>query len=437
MTTPRILRSLTKVALAALVSASVAGAAGTPLPVASPDAEGLAPERLQRLHDRLQEFVARDQHAGISMLIVRDGKIVDRQAWGFRDREARLPMEQDTIVRIYSMSKIITTVAVMQLHEEARLRLTDPVEKYFPVLARRQVLMSGTVKRPKLVRATRSVTIKDLLTHTSGYIYPFMFEKGPLDEMYKIAGVTDAGTMDAFIERLAKVPLAHQPGSAFKYGLGIDVAGAIVEKVSGQSLDAYVDEHIVRPLKMVDTGYEVPEAKRGRLAKVYTDRKEGGLAPVEAKELVMTSLGSSRMHWGGAGMFSTIGDYARFGQMLLNGGELDGVRVLGRKTVELMLTNQLAPTTPSTTLSDSDGFGFGGSVRIDLARGDQLGSVGQFGWSGAATTYFNMDPQERTLALVFTQHFPYNAHELFWTFSTLFYSAIVDSPDTGNSRNQR
>jgi CubicO group peptidase (beta-lactamase class C family) len=360
MTTLRIARSLTKVALAAVVSVSVAGAADSPLPVVSPEARGFAPERLQRLHERLQEFVARDQHAGISVLIARDGSVVDRQAWGFRDREARLPMEQDTIVRIYSMSKIITTVAVMQLHEQARLRLTDPVEKYFPALAGRQVLTGGTVKRPKLVRAARSVTVKDLLTHTSGYIYPFMFEKGPLDEMYKSAGVTEAPTMDAFIERLAKVPLAHQPGSAFKYGVGIDVAGAIVEKVSGQSLDAYVDEHIVRPLKMVDTGYEVPAAKRGRLARIYTDRKEGGLAPVEAKELVMTSLDAGPMHWGGAGMFSTIGDYARFGQMLLNGGELDGVRVLGRKSVELMLTNQLTRmTSPTTQFGDGDGFGFG------------------------------------------------------------------------------
>jgi CubicO group peptidase (beta-lactamase class C family) len=411
----------------------LAGALDSPLPAAPPESQGLARDRLDRLHNRLQEFITRNEHAGISMLIARNGKLVDWQAWGLRDREARLPMEKDTIVRIYSMSKIVTTVAVMQLHEQARLRLTDPVEKYLPALAGRQVLMGGSARRPKLAPASKPVTIRDLLTHTSGYIYPFMFEKGTLDQLYKDAAVTDAPTVDAFIARLAKVPLAHQPGSTFRYGLGIDVAGAIVEKVSGQPLDVYVDEHIVRPLKMVDTGYAVPAEKRGRLAKVYTDRKEGGLAPVETKDLPMTSVAASPMHWGGAGMFSTIGDCARFGQMLLNGGELEGVRVLGRKSVELMLANQLTHTArPTNQFSESDGFGFGGAVRIDLPRGDQLGTVGQFGWSGAATTYFNIDPKERTVALVFTQHFPHNAHELFWNFSTLFYAALVDEPPSGS-----
>jgi CubicO group peptidase (beta-lactamase class C family) len=429
MTRPRIARPLATAILAAIAFGSIAGAADTPLPAASPESQGFATDRLERLHERMQEFVARDEHAGITMLLARNGRVVDWQAWGLRDREARLPMEKDTIVRIYSMSKIVTTVAVMQLHEEARLRLTDPVEKYLPSLAGRQVFVGGTARRPKLTPAKSSVTIRDLLTHTSGYIYPFMFGKGALDEIYKGAGVTDAATMDELIERLAKVPLAHQPGSAFRYGLGIDVAGAIVEKVSGQPLDVYVDEHIVKPLRMVDTGYEVPASKRGRLAKIYTDEKAGGLRPLDAKDVVMTSVDASRMHWGGAGMFSTIGDYARFGQMLLNGGELDGVRVLGRKSVELMLANELTHTPkPTNQFSESDGFGYGGAVRLDLARGDRLGSVGQFGWTGAATTYFNMDPRERTLALVFTQHFPHDAHELFWTFSTMFYAALVDSP---------
>jgi len=222
------------------------------------------------------------------------------------------------------------------------------------------------------------------------------------------------------------VPLAHQPGARFTYGVSIDVLGAVVEKVSGRSLDAYVAEHVTGPLKMEDTAYDVPAAKRDRLAKVYTNDKKGALIPLDEGDLAMTALDKSGMHWGGAGMFSTIGDCARFGQMLLNDGELDGARVLGRKSVELMMANELTHTPkPTNQFSETDGFGYGGAVRLDLAKGNRLGSVGQFGWTGAATTYLNIDPQERTVALVFAQHFPHDQHELFWTFSTLFYGAMV------------
>jgi CubicO group peptidase (beta-lactamase class C family) len=399
----------------------------TPLPLGSAAREGFAPERLDRLHRRLREFVDKGQHAGVVSLIARHGQVVDWQAWGQRDREAQLPMEKDTIFRVYSMSKIVTSAAVMQLHEQARLRLDDPVEKYLPALAKRQVLSGGTAKQPVLSAAKRSVTIKDLLTHTSGFIYPFMFTKGALDEIYQAEAVTAAQTMDEFIERLARVPLAHEPGARFSYGVSTDVLGAVIEKVSGQPLDAYVAEHITGPLQMVDTAYVVPASKRSRLAKVYTSGKDGALAAVADAELVMTSLDEARMHWGGAGLFSTVGDYARLGQMLLNGGALDGVRVLGRKSVELMMANALTHTpTPNTAFSDAEGFGYGGAVRLDLAKANRLGSAGQFGWTGAASTYFNIDPQERTVAMVFTQHFPHDQHQLFWTFSTLFYASLVD-----------
>jgi CubicO group peptidase (beta-lactamase class C family) len=419
-------RQASALLLAALVSVPLAGAPGSPLPTAPAAEQGFAPDRLDLLHARMKAFVDANKHAGVSLLIARDGKIVDWQAWGLRDRERQLPMEKDTIVRIYSMSKIVTTVAVMQLHEQARLNLDDPIEKYLPALAKRRVLGGGTAASPTLVAAKRSITIKDLLTHTSGYIYPFMFTKGTLDDIYKRAGVIDATTMEEFVERLAKVPLAHQPGARFTYGLSIDVLGAIVEKISGQPLDEYVAEHITRPLKMEDTAYQVPPGKRDRLAKVYSSGKDGALDPVEESDLFMTSVDKSAMHWGGAGLFSTIGDCARFGQMLLNRGELDGARVLGRKSVELMMANELTHTPkPTNQFSDTDGFGYGGAVRLDLAKGNRLGSVGQFGWTGAATTYLNVDPQERTVALVFAQHFPHDQHELFWTFSTLFYGAMV------------
>jgi CubicO group peptidase (beta-lactamase class C family) len=372
----------------------------------------------------MKELVDQRKHAGVIVLIARDGKIVDWQAWGSRDIERKLPMERDTIVRIYSMSKVITSVAVMQLHEQGRLKLDDPVEKYLPSLAKRKVFVGGTAKAPRLVAAKRPVTIKDLLTHTSGYIYPNMFGKGPLDDLVASYKVEEATSLDDAIARIAKVPLAHQPGERFSYGISIDILGAVVQKITGQPFGGYVVEHICAPLKMVDTGYSVPAGKRDRLAKVYSPNKAGALEPVE--KLFMSSVDGT-VPWGGAGMFSTIGDYARFGQMLLNGGELDGVRILGRKTVELMEANHLNHMARQTNqFSEADGFGLGGAVRIDLAKGNQLGSVGQFGWSGAATTYFNIDPKERTMVLLFAQHFPFNQHDAFFQFSSLFYAALVN-----------
>lgn len=417
-------------ALFVLVATStVTTAPPEPLPLGTPERLGFAPDRLGRLHARVKEFVDSGKHAGIVSLIARNGHIVDWQAWGQRDREARLPMEKDTIFRVYSMTKIVTSVAIMQLHERALLRLDDPVEKYLPALAKRQVMIGGTGQSPELVAAKRPVTIKDLLTHTSGYIYAGMSGKAPIDDIYQAAAIDKVQTMDEFIERLARIPLAHHPGERFSYGVSIDVLGAVITKVSGQPFDAYVAEHITGPLEMTDTAFEVPAAKRHRLAKVYSTGKGGGLSLIPADQLTMTSVEKGRMHWGGAGLFSTVGDFARFGQMLLNGGELDGARVLGRKSVELMMANALTQTpTPYRSGTDYDGFGYGGAVRVDVARSARLGSVGQFGWSGAATTYFNIDPQERTVALVFTQHFPMDQHQLYWTFSTLFYAALVDAP---------
>ncbi len=411
--------------LVALVLA-VAPVVAQPLPLATPESEGFSPERLQRLHAMLRRQVEEGKHAGLVSLVARHGRIVDWQVYGSRDLGARLPMEKDTIVRIYSMSKVISSVAVMILHEQGRLKLDDPVGTYLPALATMKVFTGGSARKPRLVAATRQMTVKDLLTHTSGLIYGF--GNGPIDEIYRDAKILESSSMDDFVVGLARLPLAHQPGARFSYGLGIDVVGAIVEKVAGMPFERFVEQRITAPLGMVDTGYDVAESKRARLAKVYTLDKANALAEVPETQMAGVYPEPGRgFAAGGAGMFSTIGDYARFGQMLLNGGELDGVRILGRKTVELMMVNHLNHLSPPTTEpGKGDGFGLGGSVRVDLARGDRLGSVGQFGWSGAATTYFSIDPREQTLVLVFAQHFPFNQHGLFWQFSTLTYAALVD-----------
>jgi len=417
-------RLLVPLALA-LVLIAVAAAA-QPLPIATPESEGFSPERLERLHAMLKRQVDEGKHAGLVSLVARHGRIVDWQTYGSRDLGAKQAMEKDTIVRIYSMSKVISSVAVMILHEEGRLKLDDPVGNFLPALAKMKVFVGGSAKRPKLVDAARQMTVKDLLTHTSGLIYGF--GKGPVDEIYRDAKTLESPSMDAFVAKVATLPLAFQPGERFSYGLSIDVLGAIVEKVAGMPFERFVEERVTKPLGMADTSYDVAEAKRGRLAKVYSLDKANAFVEVPEAQLAGVYPEPGRgFAAGGAGMFSTIGDYARFGQMLLNGGELDGVRILGRKTVELMMANHLNRLAePTREPGKADGFGLGGAVRIDLAKGDQLGSVGQFGWSGAATTYFSMDPKEQTVVLVFAQHFPFNQHGLFWQFSTLMYAALVD-----------
>jgi|RhiMetdeSRZDD1v2_1073273.scaffolds.fasta_scaffold09952_5 CubicO group peptidase (beta-lactamase class C family) len=415
------------------------GDAREPLPAAPPAAVGFSEERLTRLDARMKRFVDEGQHAGIVMLVARKGRVVDWRAWGQRDVARQLPMEKDTIFRIYSMSKIITGVAVMALHEEGRIKLDDPVAMYLPALQRVKVFKGGTAAAPVVVPARTPITIKHLLTHTSGFIYGF--GNGPLDKIYDSSDAFEATSMDEFVARAVKLPLAHEPGQRFSYGINSDILGAVVEKVSGKKFEDFVDERICRPLGMRDTGFDVPREKMNRLAIVYQHSKPaagttngGQPGPASAGRFVESKPAASSyaekgrgIAAGGSGMFSTIGDYARLAQMLLNYGELDGARILGRKTVELMTANHLNHLPRVTNeFSNSDGYGLGVGVRVDLAKGNELGSVGQFGWSGAATTTVNIDPREQLVALVFAQHMPYNEHDLFWNFKTLVYQALVE-----------
>jgi CubicO group peptidase (beta-lactamase class C family) len=362
------------------------------------------------------------KYAGMTLLLARNGRIVDWQNYGLRDLEQRLPFEKDTIVRIYSMSKILTSVAALTLHEEGRLKLDDPVSKYLPAFGKPQVMTGGTVQAPTLTPAKTPITIKHLLTHTAGFLYGF--GDTPVEKVYQKSDMFQAASMDEFVARAAKLPLAHEPGTRFRYGISTDVLGAVIEKISGQPLDEFVEQRITKPLGMVDTGYDVPPEKMGRLAKVY-QRKDGKFVPADPVAASFAEKGRG-FPTGGAGMFSTAGDYARFAQMLLNQGELDGVRILGRKTVELMTSNHLNHL-PRVTheFSEADGFGLGVYVRLDLAKSNQLGSAGTFGWSGAATTNAVMDPQEKLVAILMAQHFPFNEDDLFWHVTTLTYGALA------------
>jgi len=395
-----------------------------PLPLAEPEELGFAPARLEKLHALVKQHIDDGQYAGAISLIVRGGAIVDWQTYGFRDLEAKLPMERDTIVRIYSMSKPITSVAVMMLFEEGRFRLDDPISRYIPELREMKVFKGGTADAPELVDAKAPITIKHLLTHTSGMTYDF--GTSPVEQLNKKADLWSAPTFKEFIARAATLPLAHEPGEKWTYGINTDVLGYLVEVLSGQKFEDYLEERIFKPLEMNETSFLVPEEKRARQARIYELGPDGKLRP--AKPILNSYRGpGDGFPSGGGGLYSTIGDYARFAQMLLNGGRLDGVQILSRKTVELMLANHLNHLAqPTLSPNGADGFGLGGSVRLDLAKGNSLGSVGQFGWSGAATTYFNLDPREETVALLFIQHFPYDPHGLFPKFSTLFYQSLVE-----------
>lgn len=412
--------------------AQVAAPPGPPASAALPSgtaaAEGLVPDRLERLHARLSRFVDDGEVAGLVSLVVRHGKVVDVHLAGHRDREQRQPMTRDTIFRIYSMSKIITSVAVLTLVEDGRLRLDDPIGTFLPSLAAPRVFTGGTAAVPQLVPARRPITIRHLLTHTSGFAYGL--SPSVVDDMYRDARLLQARTGDEFVERVSKLPLIAQPGERYYYGINTDLLGIVVEKVTGQTLGAYVKARILDPLGMRDTGFDVPASKRARLATLYQRQDTGPLVPVaalslagpDARDLPYPDPEGRLFHSGGGGMFSTADDYARFAQMLLDGGTLDGVRVLGRKTIAMMTTDQNARVDEPT--AGHSGFGLGVSVRRDLAGGALGGSVGEYGWSGAATTTVTIDPRERLVMLLLAQHLPFDQPRLFSVFATMVQAAL-------------
>ena len=391
------------------------------LPKGNPEALGFSPERLATMEKSLQRYVDDGQHSGVIWLVARRGKVVSSGAYGLRDREAGLPMETDTIVRIYSLSKIVTSVAALILFEEGRFDLDDPVSRFLPELGKMQVWVGGTADAPVLMTARSPITIDHLFTHTAGFYYEFSADP-ELAELFERAELDSAPSLEEFTKKASSLPLKHHPGEAWTYGINTSILGRVIEVVSGQRLGDFLQERIFGPLGMTDTGFSVPAEKRGRLAKVY-QIEEDHLVEVELPGDSAPSPGGIGPELGGAGLFSTIGDYTRFAQMLLNGGELDGRRILGRKTVELMATNRLYHLEQDR---QAQGFGLGVSVMIDVGQSKAPGSLGRFGWSGAATTDCGIDPQEEIVALVFTQHFPFNEHRLFERFTTGYMQALVD-----------
>jgi CubicO group peptidase (beta-lactamase class C family) len=337
--------------------------------------------------------------------------------------ENKLPMQRDTICRIYSMTKIITSVAVLILVDEGRVRLDDPVADYLPELKAMQVLKGGTADAPELAPLKTPITIKHLLTHTSGLIYDFDGSDA-LHLLYQRAKLWEGSSLNDFVAKVATLPLKCQPGEEWNYGINADVLGALVETVSGMSFEAFLQKRLFTPLAMKDTAFDLPAEKLDRLAKTYQHGTDGKLT--QAKPMLGTWHEAGKgLAAGGSGLFSTADDYARFAQMLCNGGQLEGKRILSRKMAELMTANHLAAMTPPHhAFSPANGWGLGVEVQLDLDHSSLPGTPGAFGWYGAATTYCRIDPKERLVAILLTQHFPFNEHKIFETFSALYYGAM-------------
>ncbi len=404
-------------------------------PPASPAALGFDAGRLERLTGVMQGFIDRKQLPGMVLWLARDGQPVLRQALGHQDVEGRRPMRADSLFRIASMSKAVTSVAVLILLEEGRLGLDDPLAKFIPAFKDVQVSVPGKEgEPPQLERPTRAVTVRDLLTHRAGISYSWN-GTGPVQEAYRALGVSDGLLEPGFdlaenMARLARAPLAHDPGKAFHYGLSTDVLGRVVEVASGQDLDRFLQARIFAPLKMADTGFSVPAGKADRLAEVATGAEGGGIRPMRDPERFgLVNLGpagvlnpASRYRSGGAGLVSTAGDYGRFLQMLLNRGALDGARILAPKTVDL-LTASATGDLPAT--GPGEAFGLGVAVLVDLGASRKLGTPGMYGWAGLYGTVFWVDPKERLVAVLMAQRYPYGGHDWMGQFRTQVYQALV------------
>jgi CubicO group peptidase (beta-lactamase class C family) len=384
---------------------------------------GFSRKRIERLHRCIESFVVDGKHAGISLLVRRRGQVADVFAAGFQDRALQIPMQRDTIVRVYSMTKMVVSVAALILVEEGRLGLLDPVKDYLPEFGDPRVITGGTLENPELIPANEPITVHHLFTHTSGIIYDAAGE--PIGEMYQKAGLAEAGSLAEMVRRLARLPLKRQPGTMFEYNHSTDVLGRIIEVVSGRQLNVFLSEQILNPLGMSDTDFLVPESKKTRLAKVYEHGGNGDLRALpflagEARE------GVRNYPSGGAGLFSTLDDFGRFGQMLCNGGSLDGLQILGRKTFQLMIADHLGGLPVAIRIfTGGYGFGLGVAVRINNGLAGTLGTLGSFGWSGMATTFCLVDPTEEMVMLIFAQHFPIDEHGLFERFTNLVYQALV------------
>jgi len=392
----------------------------SPLPVTTPEDIGLSSAALSRLGTVLSGEVANGRLPGAVALVARRGRVAFFESFGRRDPANGAPLAKDAIFRIYSMTKPIVSVAAMMLWEAGRFLLSDPIGKYLPELADLKVAVQRGAEI-ELVPAARPITIQDLLRHTSGLTYEFR-GNGPVHKMYMAAKIYNRHQSNADqVATLGKMPLLHQPGSQWEYSRSTDVVGRLIEVLSGLSLGEYLERNILAPLGMIDTAFHVPTSDHERLAEAFAKDPDtgAGVQLINVKE-------APGFESGGGGLVSTAGDYARFLQMLLNHGRLDGVRLLSRKTVELMTADHLGPITGAPDLLlPGYGFGLGFAVRLQAGISPVPGSIGQYFWGGLAGTTFWVDPAEQLFALMLIQA-PGQRDYYRNLFRDLVYAAFAD-----------
>ena len=430
-------RRLSLLALSLLLL-SHASFARAEAPAASPETVGVSSQRLERLRAGMQRYVDEGRVSGIVVYVARAGRVVAHEAFGKADVEAARPMTKDAIFRIASQTKALTSVALMMLVEEGKVGLGDPVSRYIPAFEKTSVAVpppAGALADTPVsaVPAKRPITIRDLLTHTAGIGYGM----GTAAAQWKAAGIQEWYFADrkepvaAVVERMAVLPMDAQPGEKYVYGYNTDILGVVVEKVSGQTLAEFFDKRITRPLGMADTQFYLAPTQKDRLTTVYGATKDGRIerAP-NGKDGQGDYVDGPRVAYsGGAGLLSTARDYGRFLQMMLNGGELDGARLLSPKTVELMTVNHVGTLFAERGPADvGKGFGLGFDVLLDVGKNGSYGSEGAFGWGGAYYTNYWVDPREKLVAVIMTQLLPAGGSDLQGRFRALVYQSIVGPP---------
>jgi CubicO group peptidase (beta-lactamase class C family) len=402
-----------------------------------PEEVGLSSPRLARIGEHFQSYIDAGKLAGTLTLIARRGKVAYLEAQGHLEIERRRPMTRDAVFRIYSMTKPITSVGLMMLYEEGRFQLDDPVHRFIPSWRDLRVFVSGNHPVWKTVPVERPMTIRDLLSHTSGLTYGFM-ERTNVDAAYRKLGVADRTrpgyTLGDMVETLAALPLEFSPGTRWNYSVSTDVLGHLIEILAGQRLDAYLREHVLEPLGMRDTAFVVDEGQFPRFAANYERQADGVLKLID--DPARSQYRAGTFFSGGGGLVSTAPDYFRFTAMLRNRGEIDGIRLLGRKTVELMTVNHLPRGQELTDLAQAGmftetayagvGFGLGFSVMQSPARAHILGTPGEYAWGGAASTAFWIDPAEDLIAIFMTQLMPSSSYPLRRELRVLTYAALID-----------
>ena len=391
--------------------------------LAPPETAGFSSERLNRISKIMSAYVHRGDLPGIITLVERKVKTVHLDKCGFKDVGLEEPIEFDTLFRIYSMTKPITSVALLMLFEQAQFQLHDPIQKYLPEFKEVQVLNKmGKLEQPK-----SDITIHQLLTHTAGLTYG-VFLGSQVDKLYQEANLFDENIpLEKMVRRIANLPLYSHPGECWRYSVATDVLGRLVEVLSGMSLADYFQEKIFSPLGMSDTTFSVPPEKIDRLSTCYAETNKDKLAIQDSPE--KSNFVDVNLFSGGGGLVSTLGDYLKFARLLKNQGEIAGTHLIGRKTWELMTCNHLpASFLPMRNLQTMPGLGFGlgVSVLIDLPAFGALGSVGSFGWSGFASTTFWVDPKEELIAVLMTQFISMEPKPLHMEFRNLVYQALVD-----------